>query len=150
MSLNIYKRLTALENRPTILAGAALTLNAVQHAGRLILLNIATGGTYVLPAATGTGNRYTFFTSVSQASGSIIIRVANATDVMQGVAAVAATTSGTFPTTTTSDTITFNATTQGGLRGSYVEIEDVAAGLFRVNVHTVGSGIAVTVFSATV
>jgi hypothetical protein len=143
MSLNIYKRLTALENRPTVPSGAALTLNAVQHAGRLILLNTATGGTYVLPAATGTGNNYCFFSSVSQTSGSIIIRVANATDVMQGVAAVAA-------TTTTSDTITFNATTQGGLRGSYVEIEDVAAGLFRVKVNAVGSGTAVTVFSATV
>jgi hypothetical protein len=150
MSLNIYKRLTALENRPTVPSGAALTLNAVQHAGRLILLNTATGGTYILPAATGTGNNYCFFSSVNQTSGSIIIRVANSTDVMQGLAVVAATAHGAFPTTTTSDTITFNATTQGGLRGSYVEIEDVAAGLFRVKVDAVGSGTAVTVFSATV
>lgn len=150
MSLNIYRRLIALENRPTVASGAALTLNAVQHAGRLILLNTATGGTYVLPAAIGTGNNYVFFSSVSQTSGSIIIRVANSTDIMQGVAVVAATTSGMFPTTSTSDTITFNATTQGGLRGSYVEIEDVAAGLFRVKINAIGSGIAVTVFSATV
>jgi hypothetical protein len=63
---------------------------------------------------------------------------------------VAATASGTFPTASTSDTITFNATTQGGLEGSYVEVEDVASGIFRVNVLSVGSGTAVTVFSATV
>lgn len=150
MSLTFENRIQNLEAMPAVDSGTALTLNAVQHAGRLIRINSATGGIYVLPAATGTGNRYTFFTTVSQASGSVIIRVANATDVIQGMAIVAATASGTFPTTSTSDTITFNATTQGGLRGSWVEIIDVASGVFGVQVMTVGSGTAVTVFSATV
>jgi hypothetical protein len=150
MALTFENRIQNLETQPRIASGASLTLNAVQHAGRVILLNQAAGEAITLPAATGTGNKYFLFKSVSLSSNTTTIKVANATDVMAGQANVAATASGTFPTTSTSDTITFNATTQGGLLGSFVEIEDIASGVFRVLAHIVGSGTAVTVFSATV
>jgi hypothetical protein len=150
MSLTFDTRLQTLERSEYINSGAALTLNAVAHAGRVIKINQAAGATITLPAATGTGNLYRLVTSVALSSNSVVIKVANSTDVMAGVATIAATASGTFATAATSDTITFNATTQGGLLGSFVEIEDIASGQFRVLVHSVGSGTAVTVFSATV
>jgi hypothetical protein len=150
MSLTFENRIQNLEIQPRIASGAALTLNAVQHAGRIVLMDQAAGEAITLPAATGTGNKYFLFKSVSLSSNTSTIKVANATDVMAGQATVAATASNTFPTASTSDTITFNATTQGGLRGTYVEIEDIASGVFRVLAHIVGSGTAITVFSATV
>ena len=150
MSLTFDNRLQAVERSEYINSGATLTLTAAAHAGKVIKLNQAAGVAITLPAATGTGNVYRLFTSVALSSNSVTIKVANSTDVMAGVATVAATASGTFPTAASSDTITFNATTQGGLLGSYVEIEDIASGVFRVMVHSVGTGTAVTVFSATV
>jgi len=150
MALTFENRIQNLETQPRINSGASLTLNAALHAGRVILLNQAAGEAITLPAATGTGNKYFLFKSVSLSSNTTTIKVANATDVMAGSANIAATASGTFPTTSTSDTITFNATTQGGLIGTFVEIEDIASGVFRVLAHIVGSGTAVTVFSATV
>jgi len=150
MSLTFDNRLQTLERSEYVNSGAALTLTAAAHAQKVIKLNQAAGVAITLPAATGTGNFYRLFTSVALSSNSVTIKVANATDVMTGFAVVAATASGTFATASTSDTITFNATTQGGLLGTYVEIEDVASGLFRVAVFSVGSGTAITVFSATV
>jgi hypothetical protein len=150
MALTFENRIQNLETQERIASGTALTLNAARHAGRVILMNQAAGEAITLPAATGTGNKYFLFKSVSLSSNTSTIKVANATDVMAGAATVAATASGTFPTASTSDTITYNATTQGGLIGSYVEIEDIASGVFRVLAHIVGSGTAVTVFSATV
>jgi hypothetical protein len=150
MSLTFDNRLQAVERSEYINSGATLTITAQAHAGKVINLNQAAGEAITLPAATGTGNLYRFYKSVALSSNTTVIKVANATDVLRGVATVAATASGTFHTAATSDTITFNATTQGGLQGSYVEVEDVASGFFRVNVLSVGSGTAITVFSATV
>lgn len=150
MSLTFDNRLQTLERSEYVNSGATLTVTAAAHANKVIKLNQAAGEAITLPAATGTGNLYRFYKSVALSSNTTTIKVANATDVMAGMATVAATASGTFPTASTSDTITFNATTQGGLIGTYVEIEDVASGTFRVNVLSVGSGTAITVFSATV
>lgn len=150
MSLTFDNRLQTLERSEYVNSGTALTLTAALHANKVIKMNQAAGEAITLPAATGTGNRYYLYKSVSLSSNTSTIKVANSTDVMAGMAVVAATASGIFPTASTSDTITFNATTQGGLIGTFVEIEDVASGVFRVTVLSVGSGTAVTVFSATV
>lgn len=150
MALTFENRLVNLEQSQYVNSGASLTLNAIAHAGKVIKLNQAAGETVTLPAATGTGNIYRFFKSVALASNNSVVKVANATDVFAGLAAVGATASNTFATASTSDTITMNATTTGGLLGSYIEIEDTASGLFRVSAHLVGSGTAATPFSATV
>lgn len=150
MSFTFDNRLINLEQSQYVNSGTSLTVTAAAHAGRVVKMNQAAGEAITLPAATGTGNLYRFFKSVALSSNTSTIKVANATDIMTGFAVVAATASGTFATASTSDTITFNFTTQGGLLGTYVEIEDVASGQFRVAVFSVGSGTAVTVFSATV
>jgi len=150
MSLTFENRINNLERFEFIDAGATLTVNASQHAGRAVRLNVAAGSVVTLPAATGTGNQYFFLVTTTVTSNASIVKVANATDVMAGIAAVGATTSGTFATAAASDTISMNGTTTGGIIGSYIEVVDVASGIFRVAVYAVGSGTAVTVFSATV
>ncbi len=120
--------------------------------GAILNLRRAAGITVTLPAATGTGNSYVFVIGTTITSNTTIIRVANSTDVMGGVATMgsAGGTSLSTGTTATSDTITFNGTTSAGIIGTRVEARDVQAGLWQVEVHGVASGVAVTPFSATV
>ena len=55
-----------------------------------------------------------------------------------------------FETAADSDTITFNGTTTGGIKGATVELQDVAADLWSVRVVGAASGTEATPFSATV
>jgi hypothetical protein len=124
----------------------------VDYFERFIVLNRAAGITVTLPAATGSGTQFDIVIGTAITSNTTIIRVANASDIMGGVAAMGSSggTSLSTGTTTTSDTITFNGTTSGGLVGSRVTLVDVATNIWQVEVHGVASGIAVTPFSATV
>lgn len=139
-----------------VAAGSTLTLTAAANAGRLVKLDTATGSVVTLPAATGTGNTYTFVVTVLATSNSHIVKVANSTDVMIGLAFGARTDSGNavlgFATTSTSDTITLNRTTTGSVNtGEYITVKDIASGFFRVEVLSTATGAAfATPFSATV
>lgn len=132
---------------------ATLTVTAASHAGRTVLLDRAAGQAVTLPAATGSGNAYSFFVVTTITSNSTTIKVADATDVMAGVAIVANDTDASasiFETTSTSDTITFDGTTTGGIRGATVELQDVALNLWSVRVIGAATGSEATPFSATV
>lgn len=133
---------------------AALTLTEAVHAGRTGLFDIAAGVTVTLPRAVGSGAIYRFFVKTAVTSVGDKIQVANADDVIQGI--ISSTLVGT-PTTnngwiagSTGDTITLNGTTTGGLRGDWIELQDVAAGLFTVRGQTSQSGTGATPFSAAV
>jgi hypothetical protein len=104
-----------------------------------------------LPEATGSGNRYEFIGSVD-ASGSQIVKVANASDTMMGVAYLGNDSAGAscFYTADASDTITLDGSTKGGLKGWGVVIDDIAANIFAVIVMSEASGTEATPFSATV
>lgn len=128
---------------------ATLTVDD-SYNGETILLSRAAGVTVTLPAATGSQAKYKFFVSVSVTSNSNIIKVANATDVMTGNAVISGGTAGIFGTTSTSDTVTMNNSTTGGLIGSVVELIDIASGVWAVSASLNGSGVAATPFSATV
>ena len=121
------------------------------HAGQRIVFNRAAGVTATLPAATGSGNRYEFIGLVD-ASGGQIIKVANATDTMMGVAFLGndSAAASCFYTADTSDTITLNGTTTGGYKGWRVVVDDISSGVWAVNVHSEASGTEATPFSATV
>ncbi len=109
--------------------------------------------TVTLPAASGTGNCYYFHTKTTITSSAFIIQVANSSDVMQGVAQVAqdgGDTTVTFETASTADTMTMNGTTTGGLRGDYIELQDAATNLWRVNARLAATGTEATPFSAAV
>lgn len=132
---------------------AATTLTSESHAGRTLLLNVAAGATVTLPAATGTGNTYKFFVATTVTSNSYIIQVASASDTMAGVAVVANDTDNSasiFETASTSDTITLNGTTTGGILGGVVELQDVETGVFSVLVRGAATGTEATPFSAAV
>lgn len=130
---------------------ASTSLTRDIHAGATVVVNAAAGATITLPASSGKGDEYTVFVGTTVTSNSLIIRVANATDIMQGVLSVASDIAGvTCPTTTTSDTITMSGTTTGGIKGSYVVLTDVASGVWEVSGALVSSGVEATPFSAAV
>lgn len=154
MSRTVYGRLNQLQKstRRNITA-ATQSLSERNHGDRrLTRLNLAAGQALLLPYATGKGGTYRLFVQTTY-TGSSSIKVAqtnnpqtSAADVIYGGVIVTSTTSLPFAATA-AGTITMNGSTQGGLKGSYVELEDAALGIWRVNGILLGSGSAVTPFS---
>lgn len=136
-----------------VTATGALTVTSAAHAGRTVLMDAAAGQAITLPATSGSGNTYKFFVKTTITSNTSTIKVANATDVMQGAAIVAndgGATASIFETAATDDTITFNGSTTGGIAGATVELQDVATGFWSVRVIGAATGTEATPFSATV
>lgn len=132
---------------------ATASVTPAAHAGRTVLLDRAAGQALTLPAATGTGNSYLFFVKTTITSNTTTIKVADATDVMAGVAIVANDTDNSasiFETAADTDTITFDGSTTGGILGATVELRDVATNLWAVRVVGAATGTEATPFSATV
>lgn len=133
----------------SITASASLTRNV--HKDTLLTLDKSGGLTVTLPASTGKGDRYRIMVGTALTTSNYVIQVANATDVMAGIANGASTgTSGSFSTTATSDTITMDGATKGGGVGSYVELEDFKLGFWRATANLYATGTAATPFSAAV
>lgn len=131
----------------------SLTVTKAEHAGKTVLVNSTSPITITLPAATGSGAKYKFVMGVDATGTASKIRVANAVDVMMGYAFAVTTSSDNaeaFKTSATSDTISMNGTTQGGVAGDIYLIEDVAAGKFSVLCFTAPTGTEATPFSAAV
>ena len=139
----------------TFAATDAITI--AEHAGRTLLLGEVGGNalvTLTLPDATGSGATYKFIVSVANTSN-YVIKVPDADNTIDGImmyldedgTAVSA-----FPTVATSDTITLNGGTTGGIIGDYLEIVDIAADQYHVRgVMRVAAGAnPATPFSATV
>lgn len=137
---------------PVNITTATLTVTEAAHANRTITLNRAAGIAVTLPAASGTGNQYRFVVGTTVTSNSTTVKVV-ADDTMTGLALVAndtdASTSG-WETAADSDTITFNGSTTGGIKGDVVELEDIAADLWSVKILGSATGTEATPFSATV
>ena len=120
--------------------------------GKVTTLNRAGGIAVTLPAATGSGLHFKFFVGTTYTTAGTI-KVANASDTMSGVAIVLQDSADTmvgFETASTSDTVTLNGTTTGGLIGDFVELIDVAANKWYVRVNSSATGTEATPFSATV
>lgn len=131
---------------------STLTVTADGYAGQTIVSNLAATQTATLPAATGSGNIYRFFVNITK-TGSLIIQVnaAPGTDIIQGGVSVATDAAGvSVLASATADTITLNGSTTGGLKGSWLELQDVASGVWRVGGFLVSSGTEATPFSAAV
>lgn len=137
-----------------IAAGSALTLTNAAHSGKTILLDTAAGSTVTLPAATGSGARFRFQVKTVATSNSHKIQVANGTDIIQGIIYVLSDNSAAvlgYAAGASDDTITLNRTTTGSVtRGEFIEIEDVAAGVFVVHGYTQATGTEATPFSSAV
>ena len=125
----------------------------VGDSGKFITLNRAAGIAVTLPAATGSGAHYRFLLGTTVTSNSTTIKVANANDTMTGTAQIlqdAGDTMVGFETAASSDTVTWNGTTTGGIKGDFAELVDVAANLWFVTVRGSATGTEATPFSATV
>ena len=138
---------------PVVTLTTGKTLNARDHANRPIVLSAAAGQAIVLPAATGTGNKYPFVVGTTITSNSSTIKVANATDIFTGRVILAQDSADTvveFDAGASDDTVTMNGSTTGGLKGDRIEITDIASGLFHVEIVASATGTEATPFSATV
>lgn len=131
---------------------ATLDVTAADYAGRTVVLNRAAGQTITLPPATASGNTYRFFVLTTVTSNTTVIKVTG-DDTMAGMAIIANDTDASasiFETAADTDTITFDGSTTGGIRGAVVELTDVSADLWSVVVRSAATGSEATPFSATV
>jgi len=122
-------------------------------ADTVLTVNAAAGLTLTLPAAAGTGDTYTIVIGTTVTSNSVLVKVANASDTMRGVAVVAQDAGDTavaFEAGATADTITMNGSTLGGLLGDRIILTDVATNLWSVNIIAAATGVEASPFSATV
>jgi len=132
---------------------ASATLNRNTHSEVVNTINAAAGLTLTLPAASGSGDTYLFYVGTTVTSNDVIIRVANASDTMSGLAMLAqdaADTAVVFETAASSDTITLNGSTKGGIVGDSITLTDVAANKWSVMVSGSATGTEASPFSAAV
>lgn len=128
-----------------VLIAAPTTLTAEKHAGKVMVFNVAAGVAVTLPAATGTGNTYTFVVGVTVTSAADVIQCANTTDEFVGnLLQVDTDTSDAlvaYPALDGDgfDTITLDGT-DGGLMGDRIVIQDVAVGKFSLSGTVLGTG----------
>lgn len=129
------------------------SITEAEHAGRVNLLGEVGGDalvTLTLPAATGSGNRYTFIVSVVNTSN-YVIQVDAVAVTMEGIAWVAQDGGDSvvaFETAATSDTVTLNGTTTGGAAiGDRIEFIDMGTNQWHVMAWLTASGIEATPFS---
>ena len=153
-----------------ITANSNTTLTVAEHAGRIVYNSGAGAVTYTLPAINATadsaisgpgadynnsnnlGAKFTIFSDTTK-TGSLIVQVANATDVMSGRAYFLDDTSANavgFNTSASSDTVTLNGSTTGGIAPSKIECVALATGKWAVTVSSANTGTPATPFSAAV
>jgi len=151
------KELMGLDPASRIVTTTAtsLGLTVTQHAERIVLVNTnsTVANTFTLPVATGSGNRFTIINNIVQTQGTVVV-AANGTDILTGKAKAFDTTAVTaqaevFKTSATSDKISFNLTTTGGLGYDTVVAFDISANTWLVDVEYLGSGNLATPFSET-
>ena len=152
-------------------ADSSTSLTVATHAGRIVHNDAAGAVTYTLPAVNATadsgvsgpgpdlnnannvGATFTIISSITK-TGSLIVQVANSTDVMTGMATMVDTDTTDnmegFMTVAASDTITLTGTTSGGVTHATIVCTVLATGLWTVSVRTGGTVNLVTPFSAAV
>ena len=151
-------------------ADASTSLTVATHAGRIVHNDAAGAVTYTLPAINANsdsavagpgadlnnlsniGATFTIFSSITK-TGSLIVQVANATDVMVGGALLIDDTSDNvvgFETVAASDTITLNGSTTGGVTFSKIVCTALSATQWKVDVESGCTGTPATPFSAAV
>lgn len=135
---------------------STLAVTAALHGSRIVTLSRAAGVTVTLPAASGSGEVFTFITATAVTSNANVIKVANASDSFTGIAMGVDTdaegASGyTWNADTNDDTISMDGTATGGKAGDKWVVIDYAANLFNVIGYISQSGASeATPFSATV
>ena len=152
-------------------ADSSVSLTVATHSGRIVHNDAAGAVTYTLPATnanadsavagpgadlnnlSNVGAKFTIVSSITK-TGSLIVKVANANDIMTGMATIVDTDTTDnmegFMTAATSDTITLNGSTTGGVTHATIECVALSSTQWKVSVNTGGTGDLATPFSATV
>jgi len=135
----------------SLTANASLT---AEDSGKLLNLNVASGCTITLPAATGTGIEYHFVVLTTVTSNDYIVQVTG-DDTIDGLVlncdddssdAVAI-----WKTAAASDTITLDGSTKGGIIGDTFKLTDIGSNQWLIHAAaTSGTGTVATPFSAAV
>ena len=141
--------LSGLSIKPVSVTASTLQLNEFDHSGKTISLDRAAGQAVTLPIATGSGAKFILFVGTT-ITGSSTVKVKRAADLMAGAALVDGAGSTMFQTAADTDTITMNGSTQGGLLGSEIVLEDVKLNLWKVWMISNGSSSEISPFTATV
>jgi hypothetical protein len=147
-------RATDISARVVTTTATVLALTITQHAERVVLVNTnsTVANTITLPVATGSGAKFTIINNIQQTQGSVVVAANGTLDTMVGVAIIGDTTAetaGAFLTTATSDKISLNRTTTGGLGGDQIECLDGLANVWTVRATLTGSGTLSTPWSQT-
>lgn len=125
---------------------ATLTLDPATHGNKVVTLNKADGIAITLPAATGSGVKYTLVVGTTITSGAITITT---TSVYAGSAILTnGATVDAYNPGASDEIITMNGSTQGGLLGAKCELIDAASGVWTVHYTSGSSGTEATPFSS--
>lgn len=144
-------RATDLSTRIVNTTATVLAVTLTQHSDKIVVVDSAAPITITLPAAAGTGAKYTFVINTAATATSHVI-TCGTLDILKGAAHVASTTTDdvdTFLTTATDDKLELNGTTKGGLGGDRIEIIDSKLSVYHITAWLCGSGTIVTGFAAT-
>lgn len=129
---------------------ATLTVTQADHAGRIVTLDRAAGITSTMPAATGSGAKYTFIVITTISSNAHVFNRAGS-DTFAGYCLAddgdGEPANGFSTTAATAVTLGGTSNATGGLKGDKVEFIDVASGLWHVAVYGTQGGTEATPFS---
>jgi hypothetical protein len=139
-------RLDRLEALVSTLGSATHNLSMLDQGIQFLRTTIAGAQTINIPVATGKSGAFNIFIGVT-ATGNKVIKATSS--LFQGVAVMTGGTAGSFGSASTTNTITFNGSTTGGVIGTLVELRDVAPNIWSVKVHSCGTGVQTTPFSNT-
>jgi len=146
-------RVASVSSRIVTTTAATVTMSAAVHDSKILVVNKANGCALTLPAATGSGSWFRVFIGTTITSSATTIKVANASDTMVGFGTIfqdGGDTALHFEIGGTNDTLTFNGSTSGGIKGDMIELVDIAANLWYVREILSGTGAEANNTSATV
>lgn len=128
----------------------AVGASATASIGGKYLLNLATGSTLTLPAATGTGGAIDIVVSTTVTSNSDKILAASSSDSFQGniITEDAGTCTGwNAALSSTFHSLQLNGTTTSGFQGDLFTFRDIATNVWQVTGSSKSTGTAATPFS---
>ena len=142
---------TALTGALVTVTTATVTITRAAHAGRTVALAKVGGIAVTLPAATGSGDRYRLIVKVTFTSDGTVKVVGD--DTMIGTAILFADGGDTvvgFAASSENDTITLDGADTGGILGCTIDLQDIAADLWHVEMVSDATGTGASPFSDTV
>ena len=135
---------------PVNSTATVIALTQVTNGNRWLTLSAAAPCAITLPQSLGKGDVYSVQIQVAATGTATTIATANETDVLQGAISALTTSSNAMDgwvCSATSNTVSLNGTTKGGVAGDWYKFTDVKTGFWIVEGVTAPSGTYATPFS---